>query len=428
MITLDDVCVAIVDCEHKTAPKAADGHPSIRTTDIKNGRIDFGTANRVSEDTYRRWTKRRQPMPGDLILAREAPVGEVGLIPEGVFPVLGQRTVLLSPDRDRVVPRYLHYLLLSRGLQHEIEIRSAGSTVHHLNMKDIRELRLPQLPDLSVQQEIAATLGALDDKIEVNRRMAATLEEMARALYRSWFVDFDPVHAKAQGRAPAHVDPATAALFPARFGDDGLPEGWARVPLLELIEIIGGGTPKTKIEEYWGGRIPWYSVVDAPVGGDIFVHDTEKTITEKGLENSAARLVPMGATILSARGTVGKLAMAGREMAFNQSCYAIRARQPRRDAFVFFTLQNAVERLKSMAHGSVFSTITRNTFQGLEVAYPSNASLQAFEDASSSLLMRMHSLGLENRTLAALRDALLPKLMSGELRVREAEVQVKEAV
>ncbi|MFD1807957.1 restriction endonuclease subunit S [Gemmobacter lanyuensis] len=151
--------------------------------------------------------------------------GEVGYIPDGIFPVLGQRTVLISPDHNKVFSRYLHYLLISPAIQHTIQVHSAGSTVHHLNMKDIRELELPELPSLAEQREIASILGALDDKIELNRRMAGTLEEIARALYRSWFVDFDSVKAKAEGLAPAFMDEATAALFPDRFGDDGLPEG-----------------------------------------------------------------------------------------------------------------------------------------------------------------------------------------------------------
>ena len=150
MTMLYEICLDIIDCEHKAAPIQEIGIPSIRTTDIKCGVIDFRGANKVSDKTYKAWTQRLEPQPQDLILAREAPVGEVGIIPKGQKACLGQRTVLIRPNPDKVYPHYLLYLMLSRDVQHEMQIRSAGSTVEHLNMSDIRELNLPELPTLEV--------------------------------------------------------------------------------------------------------------------------------------------------------------------------------------------------------------------------------------------------------------------------------------
>src|SRR5690606_19174113 len=146
---------------------------------------------------------------------------------------------------------------------------------------------------------------------------------------------------------------------------DAMPEGWASAPLSAQIEIIGGGTPKTSVAEYWGGPIPWFSVVDTPPGSDTFVFDTEKAISEAGLANSSARLIPAGTTIISARGTVGNLAIAAQDMTFNQSCYALRSARGDHPYFVYLTASRAVEQLRAMAHGSVFSTITRQTFDAL---------------------------------------------------------------
>jgi type I restriction enzyme S subunit len=167
-------------------------------------------------------------------------------------------------------------------------------------------------------------------------------------------------------------------------------------------------------------------VVDAPGPGQIFVIDTEKTITEHGLKNSPARLVPRGTTIISARGTVGKLAMTSRQMTFNQSCYGLRSRRNRGDAFCYFATERAVGDLQSRSHGSVFSTITRQTFESVDVVDCSSAVLEAFADRVDGYLARICTLVEENRTLSALRDTLLPKLMSGELRVGEARYQVEE--
>jgi len=193
MCSLSDVTLAIVDCEHKTAPTQPFGIPSIRTTDIKNGRLDLRAAKRVSEETYREWTARMEPQEGDLILAREAPVSEVGLVPPDTRVCLGQRTVLVRPDPEKAVPRYLLFLLLTPQMQHELKSRAEGSTTPHLNVGDIREFELPELPELPEQNRIAHVLGTLDDKIELNRQMNRALEEIARAIFKSWFIDFDPV-------------------------------------------------------------------------------------------------------------------------------------------------------------------------------------------------------------------------------------------
>lgn len=401
MITLDEICAAIVDCEHKTAPKAEFGHPSIRTTDIKNGRIDFENANRVSDETYEYWIKRRRPMPGDLILAREAPVGEVGYIPDGVYPVLGQRTVLLSPDHSKVFSRYLHYLLISPEIQHEIQVRSSGSTVHHLNMKDIRALELPALPPLPEQREIAGILGALDDKIELNRRMAATLEQMARSLYRSWFVDFDPVHAKAAGHPPAHMDKATAALFPDRFGDDGLPEGWRMRRLGDILTLNYGKALKKETRQ--PGNFPVYGS-----GGTDSTH--------------IVPLVAHPTVVVGRKGTVGSTHWAPKGCWPIDTAYFVTTRFPM--VYALRTLQELP--LSEMNTDAAVPGLNRENAYRLEVPFPDEAVVAAFSERAGAIQSKIDGNAQQNQTLATLRDSLLPRLMSGELRVGAARELVEE--
>jgi type I restriction enzyme S subunit len=200
-----------------------------------------------------------------------------------------------------------------------------------------------------------------------------------------------------------------------------LPKGWEARPFVSFLDIVGGGTPKTKIAEYWGGDIPWFSVVDTPEKGGVFVRSTEKTITEKGLVESSARLIPAGTTIITARGTVGNIAMAAREMTFNQSCYALRAQAPVGDRFVYLATERMVQRLQAMAHGSVFSTITRATFESLTFPWVGEPLFEKFEELMEPLFAKIDANGEANETLAATRDLLLPKLMSGEIRLRAAE-------
>ena len=259
--------------------------------------------------------------------------------------------------------------------------------------------------------------------------MNETLEAMARALFKSWFVDFDPVRAKAEGHDPGLPKPL-ADLFPDSFEDSELgeiPKGWEVRPFAGIVEIIGGGTPKTSVAEYWDGEIPWFSVVDAPNGADVWVVDTEKKITREGVENSSTRILPVGTTIISARGTVGRIALVGVPMAMNQSCYGLQGKEDRREFFMYFATRELVACLRQHAHGSVFDTITRDTLAGVSVAAPSAELIEAFETRVGSSMERIRAGLFESRTLAALRDALLPKLISGELRVKDADDLVQEA-
>jgi len=342
--------------------------------------------------------------------------------------------------------RWAYYELLT----HDINGMDSGSAIPSTSRQAFYRLHV-KLPPLPEQRAIAHILGTLDDKIELNRRMNETLEQMARALFKSWFVDFDPVRAKAavrrqhpnwtneqvsrlsaeqagaamaraRGRVP--LQPEITALFPDSFEDSELgeiPKGWRVKSFANDIDVIGGGTPKTSNPDYWGGNIPWFSVADTPATGEVFVISTEKTITQEGLNNSSTRILPFGTTIISARGTVGNLALVGVPMAMNQSCYGLRDRRTSRGYFLYFATAAVVDILRQMTHGSVFNTITRDTLNSIHVAASPDSLVNAFERVTEGLLLRILSALQESRTLAALRDTLLPKLISGELRVPDAE-------
>jgi type I restriction enzyme S subunit len=300
-------------------------------------------------------------------------------------------------------------------------MKASTDMAPYLSLTDQRRLSIT-LPPPADQKAIAAVLGALDDKIELNRLMNATLESMARALVQSWFVDFDPVRAKLDGREPVGIDPGTAALFPAHLEDSPLghiPKGWEVCSLATKIELLSGGTPKTSEPDYWDGEIPWYSVKDAPSETDIWVIQTEKQVTKLGVNNSAAQVLPKGTTIISARGTVGKLALVGTQMAMNQSCYGVRGANGYADYFTYFSLRQATSDLQQRTHGTVFDTITRLTFETLDCIFPPANLTQAFDQTVAPLLAQVHANLHQSRTLASLRATLLPKLLNGELQFLE---------
>ncbi len=359
--------------------------------------------------------------------------------------------MMLSCDIEKSNPNYLYYFFKSKEGRHELlkNASQVGTPGIGQPLSTLRAIEVP-FPSLKRQTYIAKILGDLDEKIDVNRRINQTLEAMAQALFKSWFVDFDPVKAKIaaiqEGRDPlraamsaisgkldAELDvlpreqfaqlAATAALFPDEMEASELgevPKGWVIEPLSKMIQLIGGGTPKRSEPSYWQGDVLWYSVKDSPLDGDVWAVDTEETITGLGLQNSSTKLIPVGATIISARGTVGKLAMVGKEMAMNQSCYGVTGANGVGSCFNYFNLKIAVEALKRNTHGAVFDTITQATFETVTCVRPLNKQHEAFEQRVRPLLDEIRSRVIQNRVLAALRDSLLPKLLSGELSVAEA--------
>ncbi|MHB8143731.1 MAG: restriction endonuclease subunit S [Thermoleophilia bacterium] len=355
--------------------------------------------------------------PG-VVIGRSGSLGGGQYVEKDFWPLNTTLWVKDFKDNDR---RFCYYLLKSLDLARF----NAGSGVPTLNRNHIHPMPVSVPAETCEQRAIAHILGTLDDKIELNRRMNETLEAMARAIFKSWFVDFDPVRAKAAGRDPG-LPKEIADLFPDSFEDSELgkiPKGWQKFPFPEAIEIISGGTPKTSAPEYWDGDIPWFSVVDAPNQGDVFVINTERKITPAGIENSAASILPVGTTIISARGTVGKLAIVGTPMAMNQSCYGLSGLATG-TYFTYFATKQLITMLKQRSHGSVFATITRDTMAGIDILVPARSVLEAFERLVSSQMERVKENLEESRTLATLRDTLLPKLISGELRVPINEAQI----
>lgn len=338
---------------------------------------------------------------------------------------LNQHIYKVTPAKG-VDEKFLFFLLRwLRPRFAEIARNKQTTGLGHVTLQDFRNMHVG-LPEITEQYAIVAVVSPIQDKIDLNRKMNATLESMARALFRDWFVDFGPTRAKMEGREP-YLAQQIWDMFPDKLDEDGKPEGWEAKPLTEFFSILGGGTPKTSNADFWDGPIPWFSVTDTPAAGSVFVTKTEKTVTEAGLKGSSARLVPKGTTIISARGTVGNLAVTGRDMTFNQSCYGLQGAGAIGDYATYLIAQNMVTQLQAMAHGSVFSTITRQTFEAISLPMPSPKVLSAFEDAVSSMFNQILANVSESRTLAQTRDLLLPKLMSGEIRVSDAELAAAEA-
>ncbi len=431
-------------------PKGSDfvesGIPFIMASDMMNGRINTTNCKFIN---YKQAIQLRKgiSLKGDVLLSHKATIGRTAIVEELAtdFIVLTpQITYYRIKDDRHLNNQYLKYYFDSIEFQNLFkQWAGGGSTRAYLGISAQLKLPIKVFP-IEVQKAIAHILSTFDDKIKLNRQMNSTLESMAQAMFKSWFVDFDPVIDNALTAGNPIPEPLKARsearqalgdkrkplpqeiqeLFPDRFVFSEelgwIPEGWEVLSIDTLIEITGGGTPKTSIEEYWGGTIPWFSVVDAPNQSDVFVLNTEKYITQQGLNNSSTQLLPEGTTIISARGTVGKCALVAQSTAMNQSCYGIRGKDNVSDYFVYYTILLRVADLQQRGHGSVFNTITRDTFKTIKIPFFNADLTSQYDKYVSSLFSKILENCRQSESLSQLRDTLLPKLISGQLRLPDS--------
>ena len=321
------------------------------------------------------------------------------------------------PRGNRVDPDFFYYALS----QFDFSDIAQGTALPYLTLPSLARLTLA-IPCIDEQRAIASILGALDDKIELNRQTNETLEAMARALFKSWFIDFDPVHAKAEGRDPG-LPADVAALFPDSFQDSELgkiPHTWRGATIGAELTTVLGGTPSRGEAEYWeGGTIPW---VNSSKANEFRVTEPSEFITRKGLESSATKLLPERTTIVAITGaTLGKVSLLEIEACANQSIVGILGSNRLPSEFIYCWVKEHIDSLVSWQTGGAQQHINKDNINHLSVLCPSGSTIREFVRTIRPVFDRIKGTCLESHTLAALRDTLLPELLSGELRVREAE-------
>jgi type I restriction enzyme S subunit len=371
---------------------------------------------------------------GDVVLAMDRPWIEAGLKYASVraddLPALLVQRVSRLRGMNGLDTGFLKYLIGSQRFTDYVLGVQTGTAVPHISGGQIRAFEF-RMPPLAEQRAIAHILGTLDDKIELNRRMNETLEAMARALFKSWFVDFDPVRAKMEGRwrrgeslpgLPAHL----YDLFPDRLVDSELgeiPEGWEVKTIGDLAEVVGGSTPKTERPEYWeGGAHNWATPKDLSGISIPVLLDTDRRITDAGLAQISSGLLPKGTVLLSSRAPIGYLAIAETPIAINQGFIAMKARPGISNLFLLRWASAAHDEIVSHANGSTFLEISKTSFRPIRIVAPSTPIVEAFDRISRPLFRKVVEIERAARTLAAIRDALLPKLISGDTRIQHAEL------
>lgn len=390
--SLDDVSEFIVDCLHKTAPIQEEGYPSIRTPNVGRGRLLLDGVNRVSEDTYRIWTQRAVPQPDDLILAREAPAGNVAIIKNGQVVCLGQRTVHIRPDRNQVDPDFLCYFILAPQQQGLLLAGETGATAGHVNMHDIRRLPLHGLPDLTVQRHIGKLLASYDDLIENNTRRIVLLEQAARALYEEWFVRL-----RFPGREHTRVT-------------NGVPAGWEKKSFGDLCAEVREQVSPADFEP------------DTPYIGLEHMPRRSITLSEWGKAEdvtSTKHRYRAGEILFGKiRSYFHKVGVAFNDGVTSSDAIVIRPAADELHSLVLMTVSSdhfVKTASQTAREGSKMPRADWKVMQQYPVAFPPKGILAAFNGTIEPIVKQLRVLALQGRKAHEARDLLLPRLMSGEV-------------
>jgi type I restriction enzyme S subunit len=374
------------------------GIPVVMPKDIRNGRIDESGIARIPEGKASQLS-RHFLKAGSVVFPRRGEISKCAYINEEQAGFLcGTGCIKIEPPEEKLRSKFLFYFLGLRQSVEWLERNAVGTTMLNLNTKILGGLKVPLFAPKK-QDEIVEILSAYDDLIENNRRRIQLLEQAARLLYKEWFVHL---------RFPGHEH--TPII-------DGVPEGWEKKKIAEVCETIGGGTPSTKVSEYWDGDITWVVPSDITNNNSLILLKSERKITEKGLRESSAKMVPAETILMTSRASVGFFALMDHEVCTNQGFINIVPHDDHSRMYLLFNLLSRVNEIRSNAKGTTYPEISKGRFREMDITIPSKTLMYQFGEIAYDTIRQVRCLMRSNMNLAKARDLLLPKLMNGEVAV-----------
>lgn len=381
-VRADQFCTFVTDGTHDSPKPQTEGKRLITSRHLKGYDIDYSSANLISEADYQKIITRSAVEQWDILYSMIGTIGNTYLERNPVVDYACKNVGIFKLGGNRNKAYWLYYYLKSPQAMEYVQSHLRGSTQQYVPLNSLREMPVP-VTDNQVMYKTIEVLKGFDDKIETNQRINDNLEQQ------------------------------TAALFSSLYNRSN-----TEVRYTDLIQILGGGTPKTGEPAYWNGNIAFFTPKDV---GAPYTFITEKTITEEGLSHCNSRLYPVNTVFVTARGTVGKVGLSGVPMAMNQSCYALVGKETHQLLVYFYTLK-AVDRLKHKASGAVFDAITTRDFDSEQIMKLSDDDAKAFLCVAEPMFQEILNNSIENLRLSTLRDFLLPKLISGEIDVSSVQL------
>ena len=381
-VRADEFCSFVTDGTHDSPKPQSQGRKLITSKHLKGDYIDFDSANWISEGDYQKIIARSAVEQWDILFSMIGTIGTIYLEKSPIVEYACKNMGVFKFGGNAENAFWMYYYLKSPQAKGYIQSHLRGSTQAYVPLGSLREMPV-SIPDRETRNRIVSLLKPLDEKIAINRAINDNLQQQAAALFSSLY-----------DRSNTEV----------RFTD--------------LIQILGGGTPKTGENTYWNGNIAFFTPKDVGIPYTLI---TEKTISKEGLSHCNSRLYPVNTVFVTARGTVGKVGMSGVPMAMNQSCYALVGKETHQLLVYFYTLK-AVDRLKHKASGAVFDAITTRDFESEQIMKLSDDDATAFLRVAEPMFQEVLNNNIENLRLSTLRDSLLPKLMSGEIDVSAVQL------
>ena len=453
--TLDSLCELIVDCPHSTPTWTTNGYVVIRNQNINDGVLNLSSPSYTDFSGYKDRTKRASPQENDIVITREAPMGRVCLIPKEPICCLGQRQVLLRADKNKISAEYLYWSLRSPFVQRQILVNEGtGATVSNMRIPVLKALEIPRLESIEIENKKARDLSNLQNKIQLNTQINQTLEQIAQALFKSWFVDFDPVRAKVQalsdglsleqaelaamqaisGKTPEELTALsqtqpdryaelaeTAKAFPCEMVEvDGVevPKGWEYKPTDELFDIGIGKTPPRKETEWFSTNpddMQWISIKDMGNSG-VFITESSEFLTNQAVDKFNIRKIPENTVLLSFKLTIGRVSITTCETTTNEAIVHFKITDKSfltTEYLYLFFQQFDFNSLGSTS--SIATAVNSKTIKGIEILIPNEELIKAFQMKISNIFAQIKNLTMENKNLVETRDLLLPKLLNGEI-------------
>ena len=364
--------------------------------------------------------------PGTVLFTSRAPIGYLAIAEQAISTNQGFKSLVLNTEQDN---RFFYYLL--RFHTPDIEAIATGSTFKEISGSALGSFEVT-IPSYGEQTKIADILTTLDDRIELLRETNATLEAIAQALFKSWFVDFDPVRAKQEGREPEGMDADTAALFPDSFEESELgliPKGW-NWSTMDSISTVGiGKTPPRKEPQWFSENNKderWVSIRDMGISG-VFISQTSEYLTAESIDRFNVRIIPGNTVLLSFKMTIGRVSLTVGKMTSNEAIahFKLDEKSPLTSEYIYLYLkQFKYSTLSSTS--SIADAVNSKTVKNIPILVADQSILKAFQNNVSAIFYRIKVIEEQSQTLTAIRDTLLPRLISGQLRIPEAEALIEE--
>ena len=402
---LEDIIETFIDYRGRTPKKTNSGIPLITAKIVKQGRVNPATEF-IKEEDYDGWMTRGIPLKGDVILTTEAPLGEVAQIKDTKKVALAQRIITLRGKVEIVDNTFLKYSLQSPIMQHRLFERASGTTVIGIKSSELKKVNI-NLPPLEEQKKIANVLSSLDDKIELNNEMNKTLEEMAESIFKRWFVDFEFPNEDGEPYKSSGGEMVDSEL-------GMIPKGWEVQCIGDIGNVITGKTPSAKVEGSYGDECNFITprdITDSPI-----ILNTERKLSSIGINNLKKNLVCKNSIGVSCIGSnLGEVYITGENSITNQQINTVVLDESHIYPYIYIYLKNMKNEFLNMAGGSAVPIINKTSFSGINILMPDMYILNKFVQSTTCYFERIEENLKENESLIALRDNLLPKLMSGEI-------------